>query len=197
MSEPLDQGPFFHGTKAALQPGDLLTAGYASNYRPEVIDLGQQYYDSTLAASGFADGVYVQTNTQPFENPSPAITDYVKILHDFDAKVATTSLGVQAFSAALLFATVAKKLGSNLTRDALLADAKAQTDWTGGGLHPPQNLDGKTTNTCTIILKVVEGKFVKVYPDNDSNDPTKSFACDPEGITDVHGDWGAPPTTVK
>lgn len=27
-----DQGPFFHGTKAALRPGDLLTPGWQSNY---------------------------------------------------------------------------------------------------------------------------------------------------------------------
>lgn len=27
-----DQGPFFHGTRADLQPGDLLTAGWRSNY---------------------------------------------------------------------------------------------------------------------------------------------------------------------
>ncbi len=34
---PLDQGPFYHGTKADLKVGDLLTAGFRSNYRPEVI----------------------------------------------------------------------------------------------------------------------------------------------------------------
>jgi hypothetical protein len=27
-----DAGPFFHGTKADLQPGDLLVAGYSSNF---------------------------------------------------------------------------------------------------------------------------------------------------------------------
>jgi ABC-type branched-subunit amino acid transport system substrate-binding protein len=172
----------------------MLEALRDADYHPQVIDLGQQYYDSTLAASGVADGVYVQTNTQPFENPSPAISEYVKILHDYDANVAETSLGVQAFSAALLFATVAKKLGSDLTRDALLKDAKAIDDWTGGGLHPPQDLSGKKTNVCTMILKVEKGEFVKVYPDNDSDDPTKSFDCDPAAITEVHGDWGKAPT---
>ena len=30
-------GPFFHGTKADLPPGGLLTAGFPSNYRPEII----------------------------------------------------------------------------------------------------------------------------------------------------------------
>ncbi len=36
MPEPLDDGPFFHGTVADLRPGELLTAGRRSNYRPEV-----------------------------------------------------------------------------------------------------------------------------------------------------------------
>lgn len=36
MTEALDGGPFFHGTIADLGVGDFLTAGYRSNYRPEV-----------------------------------------------------------------------------------------------------------------------------------------------------------------
>ena len=31
-SELLDKGPFYHGTKAVLQTGDLLEPGYRSNY---------------------------------------------------------------------------------------------------------------------------------------------------------------------
>jgi rifampin ADP-ribosylating transferase len=30
--QPDDPGPFFHGTKSTLQPGDLLTPGYTSNF---------------------------------------------------------------------------------------------------------------------------------------------------------------------
>ena len=37
MTDVLDEGPFFHGTKADLQPGDLLTAGFRSNHRPEIV----------------------------------------------------------------------------------------------------------------------------------------------------------------
>ena len=37
MGDVLDEGPFFHGTKADLRVGDLLTAGFPSNYRPEVL----------------------------------------------------------------------------------------------------------------------------------------------------------------
>lgn len=37
MTDALDHGPFFHGTAAELQPGDLLSAGFRSNYRPEIV----------------------------------------------------------------------------------------------------------------------------------------------------------------
>ncbi len=172
----------------------MLQAMQDANYHPKVIDLGQQYYDSTLASSGVANGVFVQTNTQPFENPSPAITQYVDLLHKSDPKAPVTSLGVQAFSAALMFATVAKQLGSNLTRKGLLDGLHKIRSWTGGGLHPPQNPGGNKTNTCTLIMKVENDKFVTVFPKGDSNDPTKSFDCDPEAVTSVHGDWGKAPT---
>lgn len=36
MTDVLDNGPFFHGTKVQLEAGYLLTAGFNSNYRPEV-----------------------------------------------------------------------------------------------------------------------------------------------------------------
>ena len=35
--KPSDNGPFYHGTKANLQVGDLLTPGFRSNYQSEVI----------------------------------------------------------------------------------------------------------------------------------------------------------------
>jgi len=33
----VDAGPFFHGTKADLRVGDLLTAGFHSNYDATVV----------------------------------------------------------------------------------------------------------------------------------------------------------------
>src|ERR1043165_7250026 len=31
--KPLDNGPFYHGTRADMKVGDLLTAGFGSNYK--------------------------------------------------------------------------------------------------------------------------------------------------------------------
>ena len=82
MSEGLDEGPFFHGTKADLRTGDLLTAGFRSNYRPEVV-MNHIYFTALhdgaglaaeLAAGEGAPRVYVVEPTGAFED-DPNVTD--------------------------------------------------------------------------------------------------------------------------
>ena len=53
MSEVLDKGPFFHGTKADLKPGDLLTAGFRSNYRPDIV-MNHIYFTALPDGAGLA-----------------------------------------------------------------------------------------------------------------------------------------------
>ncbi|MGE5457164.1 MAG: NAD(+)--rifampin ADP-ribosyltransferase [Methanococcaceae archaeon] len=77
-----DNGPFYHGTKADLQVGDLLTAGGRSNYNPEVI-MNHIYFTALVNGAGLAaslakgDGrerVYIVEPTGSFEN-DPNVTD--------------------------------------------------------------------------------------------------------------------------
>ena len=82
MTQPLDEGPFFHGTKADLREGDLLSAGFRSNYRPDVV-MNHIYFTALrdgaglaaeLAAGEGAPRVYAVEPTGPFEN-DPNVTD--------------------------------------------------------------------------------------------------------------------------
>jgi rifampin ADP-ribosylating transferase len=82
QAEALDEGPFFHGTKADLRPGDLLTAGFRSNYRPEVV-MNHIYFTALRDGAGLAaelapgdrePRVYRVEPTGPFEN-DPNVTD--------------------------------------------------------------------------------------------------------------------------
>lgn len=82
MNDALDDGPFYHGTKADLQEGDLLTAGFRSNYRPEVV-MNHIYFTALSDGAGLAaelaagDGeprVYEVEPTGAFEN-DPNVTD--------------------------------------------------------------------------------------------------------------------------
>ena len=80
--KPYDKGPFYHGTKADLQVGDLLTAGRESNYKSEFI-MNHIYFTALVNGAGLAaalakgDGperVYIVEPTGSFEN-DPNVTD--------------------------------------------------------------------------------------------------------------------------
>jgi hypothetical protein len=82
VTEPLDPGPFFHGTKADLRVGDLLRAGFRSNYRPEVV-MNHIYFTALRDGAGLAaelapgdmpPRVYLVEPTGAFEN-DPNVTD--------------------------------------------------------------------------------------------------------------------------
>jgi tetratricopeptide (TPR) repeat protein len=79
---PLDKGPFYHGTKADLQVGDLLTAGGNSNYKPG-LKMNHIYFtanvNGAVLAAALAKGegrerVYIVEPTGEFEN-DPNVTD--------------------------------------------------------------------------------------------------------------------------
>jgi tetratricopeptide (TPR) repeat protein len=82
QNKPSDQGPFYHGTKADLQVGDLLTAGGSSNYKSE-LKMNHIYFTALVNGAGLAaalargDGrerVYIVEPTGDFEN-DPNVTD--------------------------------------------------------------------------------------------------------------------------
>jgi rifampin ADP-ribosylating transferase len=81
-SEPRDSGPFFHGTRADLKPGDLLEPGYSSNFG-ERRKANYIYLTATLDAAtwgaelalGEGPGrIYRVEPTGPFED-DPNLTD--------------------------------------------------------------------------------------------------------------------------
>lgn len=80
--KPADTGPFYHGTRADLQVGDLLTAGSASNYKSDVI-MNHIYFTALANGAGLAaalskgegrERVYIVQPTGSFEN-DPNVTD--------------------------------------------------------------------------------------------------------------------------
>lgn len=86
MTEPLDEGPFYHGTKAEVQVGDILSPGFRSNYRPDVV-MNHIYFTALRDGAGLAaelavelasgngtPHVYLVEPTGPFEN-DPNVTD--------------------------------------------------------------------------------------------------------------------------
>jgi hypothetical protein len=79
---PSDKGPFYHGTRADLGIGDLLTAGYGSNFQSALV-MNHIYFTALVNGAGLAaalangDGherVYKVEPTGPFEN-DPNVTN--------------------------------------------------------------------------------------------------------------------------
>lgn len=77
-----DKGPFYHGTRADLKVGDLLTAGKKSNYQEEIV-MNHIYFTALIHGAGLAaalakgDGrerVYIVEPTGPFEH-DPNVTN--------------------------------------------------------------------------------------------------------------------------
>lgn len=77
-----DKGPFYHGTKAKLQVGELLSPGFNSNYKADVV-MNHIYFTANKNGAGFAAElvaidtqpyVYLVEPTGDFEN-DPNVTD--------------------------------------------------------------------------------------------------------------------------
>ncbi|HEX3165858.1 MAG TPA: NAD(+)--rifampin ADP-ribosyltransferase [Chitinophagaceae bacterium] len=81
-NDPSDNGPFYHGTKADLQVGDLLTAGSTSNYDSKVT-MNHIYFTALVNGAGLAaalakgkgrERVYIVEPAGAFEN-DPNVTN--------------------------------------------------------------------------------------------------------------------------
>lgn len=78
----IDKGPFYHGTKAALQLGDMLKPGSNSNYQADLV-MNHIYFTGLISGAGLAaelakgngsPRVYIVEATGGFEN-DPNVTD--------------------------------------------------------------------------------------------------------------------------
>ncbi|WP_406827380.1 NAD(+)--rifampin ADP-ribosyltransferase [Pedobacter sp. KACC 23697] len=82
MSQPIDKGPFYHGTRANLQIGDLLTPGRTSNYQSALV-MNHIYFTALVNSAGLAaalalgegaERVYIVEPTDSFED-DPNVTN--------------------------------------------------------------------------------------------------------------------------
>lgn len=177
---------FVNTTQEAVK---LLKDMKTQGFEPEVIDFGQQYYDPGLLEAGdAAEGSIVQLNTVPFEeeSKSKALQAFLAAYEKGGSKIKATSLGVQSFSAGLLFATAAKAAGDDLTRERVLEELHKIKKWDGGGLHLESNPGDNEVNTCFMFSEVKGGKFVRLAPKK-----ALAFDCDKEKYAiDLKGDYG-------
>lgn len=82
VSKPADKGPFYHGTRADLNVGELLTAGRMSNYQSGLV-MNHIYFTALVNGAGLAaalarsndhERVYIVEPTGDFEH-DPNVTN--------------------------------------------------------------------------------------------------------------------------
>jgi ABC-type branched-subunit amino acid transport system substrate-binding protein len=158
----------------------LLQSMSDAGLKPAVVDLGQQYYDESFPGKPGTEGALVLTNTAPFEEAdrNPALQVYLKWLKTASPSTPPTTLGVQAFSAGLLFAQAASGLGSDLTRDGLIRELQRIKHWDGGGLQAPADPGDNKGLSCFLYMQVAGNRFVRYWPKKPT-DGTNGFDCNP------------------
>ncbi len=159
-------------------------------------------YDQRLieGSGAAAEGAVVRMGLHTLEEADkwPAIQKYIDINAKYQPGGELGALGIQSLSAWLLFATAANKCGANnkgvLDRTCILEQAAAVKDWTGGGLHSPQNPAASSeavASSCNMLLVVKDGKFTRLYPKLDgAGDDVDGFHCPTDGVIKVTGDVG-------
>lgn len=160
-------------------------------------------YDHTLiesAGAAIAEGTLIRSVFHPFEEADqwPATKQYLEIVEANvdDPKLAV--LGMQSFSAWLLFATAANDCAAGndgtLTRACVLEAAAAVDQWTAGGLHAPADPgpEGGTPGECEMVITVTEdGEFARLSPELGSDeDDDSGFTCFEDSIVAVPDNAG-------
>jgi len=188
------------GVKGLLWTGEpenlagLVKALKDINYDLDFIATQANHYDQKLISLGgdalSGANVYVQSSFYPFEkaNKSNATGQYLAAFNEYkpDGKK-QTYLGLQAWSAWLLFAQAARACGNDLTRTCLYDNAKKVTSWTGGGLHAETDPASGKASPCFAIEKATPNGFV-LMTDTKPNDGI--FNCNPKNVFALKGDYG-------
>jgi ABC-type branched-subunit amino acid transport system substrate-binding protein len=177
------------------EPENLAKLVVAMNnigYQPQFIRTDANHYDEKVidqAGAALKDNIFIRSVFFPFEDAEEgnATQQYLDAFEEYlpDGKN-RTYLGLQAWSAWLLFAQAAKECGDDLTRKCVYDNAKKITSWTGGGLHAVTDPSSGTAPRCFAIEVATADGFELA----DVNANEGIFRCDANGIYELEGDYG-------
>jgi ABC-type branched-subunit amino acid transport system substrate-binding protein len=174
-------------------------------YKLDFILAAANHYDAGLISSG--DGAiantFIQIGFAPFFDASqnPATQQYLNLFAQYKPSGKSHAvLGPQGFSAWLLFAKAASECGADLTRVCVYDNATkvGGTDWTGGGLHAPQDVQDQKASDCGIVLEAgstLPNNGFEIAPGFTANNGF--YDCDPASVLTLHGNYGAGDTLAE
>jgi ABC-type branched-subunit amino acid transport system substrate-binding protein len=128
-------------------------------YYPDVIILPANNYSPSLLQAGDAlKNTYVGVYNHPFEDAAnnAAVKQFLDIMHQYAPAYSKAELGVNSFSAWLLFAQSVRDCGAELTRDCVVSKGLANKSWDGGGLTAPFEVDTHNTPSPVFCGAIVD-----------------------------------------
>jgi ABC-type branched-subunit amino acid transport system substrate-binding protein len=136
-------------------------------YTPKIFFQDATIYDANYVeqAGDYGNGAYVYTQSALFDDYSiPEMKLYRDWLNQVAPGAVPNIYGVYAWSATRLFVEQAVALGGKLNRQTLIQALGKVKDWTGNGIHVPQQVGAETTANCASIIQLNNGKWTKVSP---------------------------------
>ncbi|GGO76937.1 ABC transporter substrate-binding protein [Nocardioides deserti] len=135
-------------------------------YEPEIFLQDATVYDQRYVdeAGATGDGTYVYAQTAMLDSSVAEMRLYRSWLQQVDPGAEPNTYGVFAWSAARLFVEQAVALGGKLSRASLVERLRGVKDWTGNGIHVPQQVGAERTANCASIIQLSNGTWKKVSP---------------------------------
>jgi ABC-type branched-subunit amino acid transport system substrate-binding protein len=156
-------------TGAYEQAASLADQFKRQSYTPKVWQPTVTAYTPNYisAAGAAAEGTYVAVTASLNEEIgiNPELKTYAQWLNQVAPGSTPTGIGQFAWGAAALFVEKMKEIGPKPTRKALLATLPKVRNYTGNGLFPGQDVGGRRLSSCTKVVQVQGGKFVRVTPE--------------------------------
>ena len=187
------KGLYYVGEPANL--GKLMQALAQIDYKLDWIASNGNMYDQSLldgaGSSVDTNTLYVQMAVTPFlaADKVPAVAQYEELFKQYLPNGKNeAALGLNSFSAWLLFAQSAKACGADLTRTCLLEKGQATSSWDGGGISAQADPSNPSTPPqCIAMVKTnADGKFDMI----DWQTTDGVYNCSPDNVVKLTGDYG-------
>lgn len=159
---------YVHFVGAYQQAASIAKTMRQQSFEPDVWQPTLTAYtpDYLALAGPAAEGTYVAVAPSLLEeiDGNAELKLYAQWLNQVEPGATPTGIGQYAWAGAALFVEKAKKIGPNLTRQALLDELASVHAYDGNKLFPPSDVGGKTLSDCTQIVQVRGGTFTRVDP---------------------------------
>ncbi|HEX2577680.1 MAG TPA: ABC transporter substrate-binding protein [Aquihabitans sp.] len=195
---PFAQALQSEGVKGLVYTGEpenmakLLQAIADIGYELDWVVVGANHLDAKfveLGGSAVKDVYMYSAVVPPFEAPNnPATQQYLDLFDEYspDGKKEAL-LGINSFSAWLLFAQSVKECGSDVTRKCVFEAASGTSAWTGGGLHAETDPSSGEASRCGIVVVATPDGF-EIPEDFERTDGL--FRCAEDSLLDLEGNYG-------